>query len=93
MMPPEEIAQLHDISFHEWISRTGSRRPLYAFLVSICCDGMFMVPVDQLEAAEAIKSLQDMFLRHGGMFCRGGFGTRRGSVLRGACDVTAAPCS
>jgi prolycopene isomerase len=35
---------------------------------------MFMVPVDLLEAAEAIKSLQDMFLRHGGMFCRGGFG-------------------
>lgn len=74
MMPPEEIDQLHDISFHDWISRHNIPRSLYAFLVSLCCDGMFMVPADLLEAAEAIKSLQDMFLRHGGLFCRGGFG-------------------
>ncbi len=73
-MPPEEITQLHDISFHDWISRHHIPRSLYAFLVSLCCDGMFMVPADLLEAAEAIKSLQDMFLRHGGMFCHGGFG-------------------
>lgn len=74
MMPLEEINRLHDVSFHEWISQHRIPRSLYAFLVSLCCDGMFMVPADLLEAAEAIKSLQDMFLRHGGMFCRGGFG-------------------
>lgn len=74
MMPPEDVSQLHDISFHEWIGRHRIPRSLYAFLVSLCCDGMFMVPADLLEAAEAIRSLQHMFLRHGGMFCRGGFG-------------------
>ena len=74
MMPPEEIDKLHGISFDEWIRRFTIPRSLYAFLVSNCCDGMFMVPVDQLEAAEAIASLQDMFLRHGGIFCRGGYG-------------------
>jgi prolycopene isomerase len=74
MMPPEEINQLHGISFQDWIARHNVPRSLYAFLVSNCCDGMFMVPVDQLEAAEAIASLQDMFLRHGGVFCRGGYG-------------------
>ncbi len=74
MMPPEQIDQLHGISFQQWISQHDIPRSLYAFLVSNCCDGMFMVPVDQLEAAEAITSLQDMFLRHGGMFCRGGYG-------------------
>ncbi len=74
MMPPEQINQLHGISFQQWISQHDIPRSLYAFLVSNCCDGMFMVPVDQLEAAEAITSLQDMFLRHGGMFCRGGYG-------------------
>ena len=74
MMPPAEIDQLHGISFEEWIRRHDIPRSLYAFLVSNCCDGMFMVPVDQLEAAEAITSLQDMFLRHGGIFCRGGYG-------------------
>ncbi|MFI5397398.1 MAG: phytoene desaturase family protein [Candidatus Binatia bacterium] len=74
MMPLEEINKLHDLSFQEWLSRQNIPRSLYAFLISNCCDGMFMVPVDLLEAAEAIKSLQDMFLRHGGMFCLGGFG-------------------
>lgn len=74
MMPPEEIDKLHGISFQEWISQHNIPRSLYAFLVSNCCDGMFMVPVDELEAAEAIASLQDMFLRHGGIFCRGGYG-------------------
>jgi len=42
--------------------------------VSLCCDGMFMVPCDTLDAAEAISSLQDMFLRSGGIFCKGGYG-------------------
>jgi prolycopene isomerase len=74
MMPLEEIRELHGVNFHDWISRHQVPRSLYAFLVSLCCDGMFMVPTDLLDAGEAIKSLQDMFLRHGGVFCRGGFG-------------------
>jgi phytoene dehydrogenase-like protein len=74
MMPADEIATLHGVSFQEWISRHSIPRSLYAFLISSCCDGMFMVPVDLLDAGEAIKSLQDMFLRHGPMFCQGGFG-------------------
>ncbi len=74
LMPPEQIEELHDISFDDWINRYDTPDSLYAFLVSLCCDGMFMVPVDSLEAAEAIKSLQDMFLRNGGVFCIGGYG-------------------
>lgn len=74
LMPPAEIDKLHDISFDAWIRRYNPPRPLYAFIVGLCCDGMFMVPSDMLEAAEAIKSLQDMFLRNGGVFCLGGFG-------------------
>jgi phytoene dehydrogenase-like protein len=74
LMSPAEIDKLHGVSFDEWVRRYNPPRPLYAFIVGLCCDGMFMVPVDTLEAAEAIKSLQDMFLRNGGMFCVGGFG-------------------
>jgi len=73
-MPPHEIAALHGISFADWLGRYKVPAGMYAFLVSLCCDGMFMVPVDCLEAAEAIRSLQDMFLRNGGLFCIGGFG-------------------
>jgi phytoene dehydrogenase-like protein len=74
LMPPEKILPLDGVSFEDWITRYDIPRSLYAFLVSLCCDGMFMVPVDTLDAAEAIKSLQHMFLRGGGVFCEGGFG-------------------
>jgi len=56
------------------VSRYKVPRPLYAMLVSMMCDLMFMVPVDSLSGAEAVKSLQDIFLRSGGLFCQGGFG-------------------
>lgn len=73
MMPPEKIDTFHDISFQQWISRYNIPRSLYAFVVSLCADGLFMGPPDFLEAAEMIRSLQDMFLRNGGVFCQGGW--------------------
>jgi prolycopene isomerase len=74
LMPSEKINTLHDISFQQWISRYDIPRSVYAFVVSLCSDGLFMGPPDCLEAAEMITSLQDMFLRNGGVFCEGGFG-------------------
>ncbi len=69
-----DIDTLNDTSFDEFIGRYKVPRPLYAMLVSMMCDLMFMVPVDSLSAAEAVKSLQEIFLRSGGLFCEGGFG-------------------
>jgi prolycopene isomerase len=74
LMPPDKVKEFEGTSFHAWISSKNVPRPLFAFLVSLCCDGMFMVPCDMLDAAEAISSLQDMFLRSGGIFCKGGYG-------------------
>jgi prolycopene isomerase len=74
LLAPEKVAELSGVTFEDWIRRHDIPRSLYAFLVSLCCDGMFMVPVDTLDAAEAITSLQHMFLRGGGVFCEGGFG-------------------
>jgi len=74
LMPPEQVQQQSGVTFQDWISKKDVPRSLYAFLVSLCCDGMFMVPVDSLDAAEAITSLQQMFTRGGGVFCEGGFG-------------------
>jgi phytoene dehydrogenase-like protein len=74
LMPPEKVRELSGSPFETWIASKNVPRSLYAFLVSLCCDGMFMVPPDSLDAAEAISSLQDMFLRGGGVFCEGGFG-------------------
>jgi len=73
-MPPDRIAALSGSTFESWIRGHDVPKPLYAFLVSLCCDGMFMVPVDSLDTAEAITSLQHMFTRSGGIFCQGGYG-------------------
>ena len=74
MMTPQEIDTLHDISFADWLGRYNVHKSLYAFLIGPVADGCFMVPVDALAASEAIKTLQDIFLRSGGTFCKGGFG-------------------
>jgi glycine/D-amino acid oxidase-like deaminating enzyme len=74
MMEPEDVAELEGRTFDDWLSSAELPRSLYAFIVSLCCDGMFMVPVDKLDAAEAITCLQGVFIRGGGVFCEGGFG-------------------
>jgi phytoene dehydrogenase-like protein len=74
MMTPQEIDTLQDISFADWLSRYKVHKSLYAFLIGPVADGCFMVPVDALAASEAIKTLQEIFLRSGGTFCKGGFG-------------------
>ncbi len=74
MMSAQEIDTLHDISFADWLGRYNVHKSLYAFLIGPVADGCFMVPVDALAASEAIKTLQDVFLRSGGVFCKGGFG-------------------
>jgi len=74
MMPPDKLSTLHETSFQQWISGYDIPRSLYAFVVSLCSDGLFMGPADCVDAAEMIASLQDMFLRNGGVFCEGGWG-------------------
>jgi len=74
LMPPDKVSTLHDISFEEWIRNYDIPRSLYAFVVSLCSDGLVMAPPDCVDAAEMIAILQDMFLRNGGVFCEGGFG-------------------
>lgn len=74
LMAPEDVDKLEGGDFDSWIKQAKLPPALYAFIVSMCLDGMFMVPVDQLDAAEAIYGLQDIFLRGGGLFCEGGYG-------------------
>lgn len=74
MMPPETIDSYEGTDFDSFIKAADLPRSLYSFIVSLCLDGMYMVPVDQLDAAEAIYGIQDIFLRGGGLFCIGGYG-------------------
>ncbi|RLC93799.1 MAG: hypothetical protein DRI39_04725 [Chloroflexi bacterium] len=74
MMSPDEIAKLDDISFAEWLGRYKINKNLYSFLIGPVSDGCFMVPVDALAASEAVGTIQQVFLRGGGVFAHGGIG-------------------
>jgi phytoene dehydrogenase-like protein len=74
MMSPQDINALNDITFADWLGRYSVPQSVLAFLLGPVSDGCFMVPYDALSAAEAVKTLQDIFLRSGGVFCKGGFG-------------------
>lgn len=74
LMPPGEIDKLDDISFADWLGRYKLPPAVYAFLLGPVADGCFVIPFDALCASEAVRCLQDIFLRNGGLFCRGGFG-------------------
>ncbi|CAB1368603.1 phytoene desaturase family protein [Denitratisoma oestradiolicum] len=73
-LTPAQIDALEGMSFAQWLAPQALPPAVHAFLVSLMCDLMYMVPVDTLCAAEAIHGLQSMFQRGGGLFCVGGFG-------------------
>lgn len=74
LMGPQDIDTLHDISFHEWLSRYKVPKGVYSFLSGATTNGFFVVPIDAMAASEAVRTLQDIFLRSGGLFCKGGIG-------------------
>ena len=74
MMTPDAIAKLDDISYGEWLSQRNINKGLYSFLISLVSDGCFVLPVDAVAASEGIIVVQQMFLRGGGVFCKGGIG-------------------
>ncbi len=74
LMPPQEIDKLDDISFAEWLGRYSLPKTVYGYLISGIADPCFVAPVDVVAASEAIRTLQMIFLRSGGLFCKGGIG-------------------
>lgn len=73
LMSPQDIDALDDISFQEWLSSYRVPRGVYSFLHFIS-DGCFMVPLDLVAASEAVRTVQAVFVRGGGVFGRGGIG-------------------
>ncbi len=86
VMSTEDVARHEGTDFHSWIVQFGLPPAIYAFIVSNCLDGMYMVPADQLDCAEAISGLQKVFIGGGGEFCSGGWG----ELAEGCCDVVRA---
>lgn len=73
LMTPQQIAELDEISFQEWTEGLRVPTGLRTFLSSIN-NGVFMVPDELLAASEAVRTLQEIFLRGGGLYAKGGIG-------------------
>lgn len=87
LMSPKDIAALDDISFGEWLARYKIASEGFRSFVSSCVsDGCFVFPVDGVAASEGITVVQQMFLRGGGVFCKGGIG-RVAETFAGAVEV------
>lgn len=74
LMTPQDIEKLDNISFAEYLSRYKIPKPVFGYLIGGIADPCFVAPVDAVAASEAIKTLQMIFLRSGGLFCKGGIG-------------------
>ena len=74
LMAPEKIDEYDDISFAEFLTRYGLPEPVYGYLVGSIHDACFVCPADVVAASEAIRVLQMIFLRSGGLFAKGGIG-------------------
>ena len=74
LMSPQDIDALDDITFADWLSRYKVPKSVYGFLIGSMADASFVCPVDAVAASEAIRTLQMIFLRSGGLFCKGGIG-------------------
>ncbi len=74
LMAPKDIAAMDDISYAEYLGRHKVSKGLWSFLTSLISDGCFVLPADAVAASEAITVVQQVFLRGGGVFAKGGIG-------------------
>jgi phytoene dehydrogenase-like protein len=73
-MSPEQIDSHDDISFAQFLTRYDLPKPVYGYLVGSIHDACFVCPADAVAASEALRVLQMIFLRSGGLFAKGGIG-------------------
>jgi len=74
LMSPEDIDHYDDISFAEFLTRYELPKAVYGYLVGSIHDACFVCPADVVAASEAIRVLQMIFLRSGGLLAKGGIG-------------------
>jgi phytoene dehydrogenase-like protein len=71
LLPAAESAKLDDTSFTQWLEEKRTPSPVRTYLHALA-NGVFMVPSDALPASEAIRTLQEILLGHGGLYTAAG---------------------
>jgi phytoene dehydrogenase-like protein len=74
LMEEDQAETLRGISFLSWMEKFSLDHATAGFIIGCVCDGLFMLPPDQVDAPEAIYCIQDVFLRGGSLVCEGGYG-------------------
>ncbi len=74
LMSPQDIDALDDITFEGFLKPYDLPKSVCAFLLSTIHDMCFVAPMDAVAASEAVKTIQMIFLRSGGLFAKGGIG-------------------
>lgn len=71
LLPAAETAKLDEVSFATWLEQKAAPAPVQTYLHALA-NGVFMVPSDVLPASEAIRTLQEILVGHGGLYARSG---------------------
>jgi len=74
LMSPEAVNALDDVTFENFLKKYNLPKVVYSYLLSVIHDMCFVAPVDAVAASEAVKTLQMIFLRSGGLMGKGGIG-------------------
>jgi len=72
-LSPEDIENLDNISFHEYLNRYDMPESLCSYIAAQC-NVVFVVPIDQLAASEGIKTMNEMATDGFGFYHKGGYG-------------------
>ncbi len=79
---PELLTELDDVTFSEWLARYDLPRSMLSYL-SMQSNLLFVVPIDQLAASEAIRTITDFIRGGAGRYHGGGYGR----VAEVCCDA------
>jgi len=74
LMSPQDIDALDHMTFEVFLKPYDLPKSVNAFLLSTIHDMCFVAPLDAVAASEAVRTLQMIFLRSGGLFAKGGIG-------------------
>lgn len=72
-LTPEQISEMDDITFHEYISRFNVPAAFYAYIAAQL-NVIFVQTIDQIAASEVIKTMQAMMGGGTGYYSKGGYG-------------------
>lgn len=73
MLPPDKVAELDDVSMHDYMSRFDIPTPLYDYM-AMHSNISILEPVDQACASEQVKVIQELALQGAAGYFKGGYG-------------------